>query len=166
MRGTGFGHLLCETNAVPILNVWSGGGIAGGVTRASERAPHHPPLRLGDTTCTPGDFLSGLDIGAFAGAPIVATAPGIVVFAGNRGAPYGSVVEIDHGHGFKTRYAGLSDAQVRRGDNVAVGQRIGSMGATAEGHRTCLHYEVWFRGRAVEPINFLRAGRVVYYQGS
>jgi murein DD-endopeptidase MepM/ murein hydrolase activator NlpD len=109
-------------------------------------------------------FHSGLDMAAFERAPVVATSPGTVVYAGTRSG-YGYTVEIDHGHGFKTRYAHLRDIQVQRGDTVAIGQRVGSMGSTGRSTATHLHYEVWFRGRAVDPVNFLRAGRHVHEQG-
>ncbi|MEQ1616780.1 MAG: peptidoglycan DD-metalloendopeptidase family protein [Terricaulis sp.] len=109
-------------------------------------------------------FHSGLDMAAFERAPVVATSPGTVVFAGTRSG-YGYTVEIDHGHGFKTRYGHLRDIQVQRGEQVAIGQRIGSMGSTGRSTATHLHYEVWFRGRAVDPVNFLRAGRHVHEQG-
>jgi murein DD-endopeptidase MepM/ murein hydrolase activator NlpD len=109
-------------------------------------------------------FHSGLDMAAFERAPVVATSPGVVSFAGSRSG-YGYTVEIDHGHGFKTRYGHLRDIQVQRGDRVAIGQRIGSMGSTGRSTATHLHYEVWFRGRAVDPVNFLRAGRHVHEQG-
>ncbi len=109
-------------------------------------------------------FHSGLDMAAFERAPVVATSPGVVVFAGTRSG-YGYTVEIDHGHGFKTRYGHLRDIQVQRGDRVAIGQRVGSMGSTGRSTATHLHYEVWFRGRAVDPVNFLRAGRHVHEQG-
>lgn len=109
-------------------------------------------------------FHSGLDLAAFERAPVVATSPGVVSFAGTKSG-YGYTVEIDHGHGFKTRYGHLRDIQVQRGDRVAIGQRIGSMGSTGRSTATHLHYEVWFRGRAVDPINFLRAGRHVHEQG-
>ncbi len=109
-------------------------------------------------------FHSGLDMAAFERAPVVATSPGVVSFAGTKSG-YGYCVEIDHGHGFKTRYAHLRDIQVDRGERVAIGQRIGSMGSTGRSTATHLHYEVWFRGRAVDPVNFLRAGRHVHEQG-
>ncbi|MGE0045659.1 MAG: M23 family metallopeptidase, partial [Hyphomonadaceae bacterium] len=109
-------------------------------------------------------FHAGLDMAAFERAPVVATSPGTVTFAGVRSG-YGYVVEIDHGHGFRTRYGHLRDIQVSRGERVAIGQRVGSMGSTGRSTGTHLHYEVWFRGRAVDPVNFLRAGRHVYEQG-
>ena len=106
----------------------------------------------------------GLDMAAFDRAPVVSTSPGVVAFAGRKSG-YGNVVEIDHGHGFKTRYGHLRDIQVSRGERVSIGQRIGSMGSTGRSTATHLHYEVWFRGRPVDPVNFLRAGRHVHEQG-
>jgi murein DD-endopeptidase MepM/ murein hydrolase activator NlpD len=109
-------------------------------------------------------FHAGLDLAAFERAPVVATSPGVVSFAGAKSG-YGYVVEIDHGHGFKTRYGHLRDIQVTRGERVAIGQRVGSMGSTGRSTGTHLHYEVWFRGKVYDPINFLRAGRHVHEQG-
>lgn len=110
------------------------------------------------------NFHAGLDLAAFERAPVVSTSPGIVSFAGVR-TGYGYTVEIDHGHGFKTRYGHLRDIQVQRGDRVAIGQRVGSMGSTGRSTGTHLHYEVWYRGKAYDPVNFLRAGRHVHEQG-
>jgi murein DD-endopeptidase MepM/ murein hydrolase activator NlpD len=110
------------------------------------------------------NFHGGLDLAAFERAPVVATTPGMVSFAGVR-AGYGYTVEIDHGHGFKTRYAHLKDIQVSRGEKVAIGQRVGSMGSTGRSTGTHLHYEVWFRGKPYDPVKFLRAGRHVHEQG-
>ncbi|MBU6371599.1 MAG: M23 family metallopeptidase [Alphaproteobacteria bacterium] len=109
-------------------------------------------------------FHQGLDLAAFERAPVVATSPGTVSFAGVKSG-YGYTVEIDHGHGFKTRYGHLRDIQVSRGERVAIGQRVGSMGSTGRSTGTHLHYEVWFRGKVYDPVNFLRAGRYVHEQG-
>lgn len=109
-------------------------------------------------------FHAGLDLAAFERAPVVTTSPGTVAFAGVKQG-YGYTVEIDHGHGFKTRYAHLRDIQVSIGERVAIGQRIGSMGSTGRSTGTHLHYEVWFRGKLYDPVNFLRAGRYVHEQG-
>lgn len=109
-------------------------------------------------------FHGGLDMAAFERAPVIATSPGTVIFAGVKSG-YGNVVEVDHGHGFKTRYGHLRDIQVKPGERVAIGQRLGSMGSTGRSTGTHLHYEVWFRGKHYDPINFLRAGRYVHEQG-
>src|SRR6185312_3693283 len=88
----------------------------------------------------------GQDFAGAYGSPVRVTAPGIVSFAGVRSG-YGNTVEVDHGHGFKTRYGHLSAISVTVGQHVAVGQRIGAMGSTGRSTGTHLHYEVWVNGR-------------------
>lgn len=105
-------------------------------------------------------FHSGLDFVSAFGAPILTTAPGIVSFAGVRSG-YGKTVEVDHGRGFKTRYAHLSALAVSPGQRVAVGQRIGALGNTGRSTGPHLHYEIWLNGRAVNPYRFIRAGEHV-----
>jgi len=92
--------------------------------------------------------------------PIRATAPGVVSFAGVRNG-YGNTVEIDHGGGFKTRYAHLQGFNVSVGQRVAVGQRVGAMGSTGRSTGVHLHYEVWVDGRPQNPARFMRAGDYV-----
>lgn len=103
---------------------------------------------------------SGLDFIGGSMAPIVATAPGTVKFAGWGGA-YGNMVEIDHGNGFITRYAHMKKLNVKRGQKVETGDQVGGMGSTGRSTGTHLHYEVHFDGRARDPKNFLKAGRYV-----
>lgn len=105
-------------------------------------------------------FHQGLDFGGQRLTPIVAAADGIVTYAGRKGA-YGRVVEIDHGHGFKTRYAHLHKTNVKRGQAVEQGFEIGGMGTTGRSTATHLHYEVHFQGRAYDPSKFLKAGLYV-----
>ena len=81
----------------------------------------------------------------------------MVSFAGQRNG-YGNTVEVDHGHGFKTRYGHLSAISVIVGQQVAVGQRIGAMGSTGRSTGTHLHYEVWVNGRPQNPMRFVKAG--------
>lgn len=106
-------------------------------------------------------FHEGADLAAFYGATITSTAPGKVSFAGTRGG-YGRVVEIDHGNGFKTRYAHLNSIAVKAGQEVAIGQKVGTMGSTGRSTGPHLHYEVYYRGKSYDPIKFLRAGKHVY----
>lgn len=103
---------------------------------------------------------SGQDFSGAYLTPIYATAPGIISYVGVR-TGYGNVVEIDHGNGFKTRYAHLASAAVRSGQRVAVDQRIASMGNTGRSTGTHLHYEVWQNGRPQNPARFLKAGDYV-----
>ena len=88
-------------------------------------------------------------------SPIYVTAPGVVSFAGQRSG-YGNTVEVDHGHGFKTRYGHLSAISVSVGQQVAVGQRIGAMGSTGRSTGTHLHYETWMNGRPQNPLRFIK----------
>lgn len=105
-------------------------------------------------------FHSGLDFPGAMRTPIMATAPGVVSYTGVR-AGYGNTVEIDHGGGFKTRYAHLSSIGVRVGQRVAIGSRVGAMGSTGRSTGPHLHYEVWVNGKAQNPNRFLRAGEYV-----
>ena len=99
----------------------------------------------------------GQDFAAPLNTPISATAPGIVAFAGVRSG-YGNTVEIDHGRGFKTRFAHLNSMAVQPGQRIALGQRIGAMGTTGRSTGVHLHYEVWMDGRPQNPARFFRAG--------
>lgn len=105
-------------------------------------------------------FHQGIDFGGQSMSRIVATADGVVSYVGRRGA-YGRVVEIDHGHGFKTRFAHLNKTFVKRGQKVDKGTHIGGMGSTGRSTATHLHYEVHFQGRVYDPNKFLKAGLYV-----
>jgi len=87
--------------------------------------------------------------------PIRATADGRVVVSGWAGG-YGRLVVIDHGNGFSTRYAHCSTLLVGQGERVEQGQIIAYVGRTGTATGNHLHYEVWYRGKAVNPMNFVR----------
>jgi murein DD-endopeptidase MepM/ murein hydrolase activator NlpD len=108
-------------------------------------------------------FHAGLDFSGLPMTPIMATAAGVVTFAG-RGGPYGNMIEIDHGHGFKTRYGHLRKILVQGRATVAAGQIIGSMGSTGRSTGTHLHYEIRFNGRNLNPSKFIEAGDHVHKQ--
>lgn len=103
----------------------------------------------------------GLDLVAFFRAPVYATAPGRIIFAGVKNG-YGNCVYIDHGNGFQTRYAHLQDINVRIGQIVENGDQIGTMGSTGRSTGTHLHYEIWLHGRPVNPMPFITTGRRIY----
>jgi murein DD-endopeptidase MepM/ murein hydrolase activator NlpD len=67
---------------------------------------------------------------------------------------YGELIEIDHGFGYKTRYAHLSARFVKAGDEVIRGQIIGEVGNTGVSSGPHLHYEVRYRDNTVNPIHF------------
>ena len=109
-------------------------------------------------------FHSGLDFAGAFSTPIHATAPGVVSFTGVR-TGYGNTIEIDHGGGFKTRYAHLQGISVSVGQRVAVGQRIGALGSTGRSTGPHLHYEIWVDGKPQNPDRYLRAGEYVQQAG-
>ncbi|MFN2646521.1 MAG: M23 family metallopeptidase [Burkholderiales bacterium] len=98
----------------------------------------------------------GIDFLAEAGAPIVAAAGGVVVFAGFH-PQYGYVIDIDHGSDLVTRYAHCSKLLVKEGDVVSRGRKIGEVGSTGRSTGPHLHFEVRFRGTAQNPTKFLLA---------
>jgi murein DD-endopeptidase MepM/ murein hydrolase activator NlpD len=105
-------------------------------------------------------FHPGLDFAGPWGAPIAATAPGTVVWAGPKGG-YGNLVEIDHGYGIHTRYGHLSAILVRVGARVSQGAPIGRLGSTGRSTGPHVHYEVWYDDVVRNPSNFIEAGRHV-----
>ncbi len=96
-----------------------------------------------------------LDIANVTGTPVVAADSGYVVFAGWDNTGYGKLVVIDHGNGFVTLYAHMSAIFVRKGQSVAKGQRIGSIGSTGNVTGSHLHFELRYRGIQRNPIGFL-----------
>lgn len=97
---------------------------------------------------------TGLDIVAQTGTPVVASANGRVASAGHRG-DYGLLIEIDHGHGVKTRYAHLSATKVKVGQTVKRGEVIGAVGTTGLSMGPHLHYEVMVNGRYSNPRRYI-----------
>jgi murein DD-endopeptidase MepM/ murein hydrolase activator NlpD len=104
---------------------------------------------------------SGVDISGPRNSPVLATAPGKVVFAGRNGA-YGTMVTIDHGEGFKTRYGHLKKALVKKGDVIDFRTKIGVMGSTGRSTGRHVHYEVMYDGKHHDPVNFFKAGKYAF----
>ncbi len=107
---------------------------------------------------------NGIDMGAGPvgyAVPITAAGPGKVVYAGRKSG-YGRVVDIDHGYGFKSRYAHLRSISVKRGDDIALGDTLGIMGSSGRSTARHLHFEVLFEDKAYDPRHFLKAGQHVY----
>ena len=96
---------------------------------------------------------TGVDFRGPEGTPVVATAAGKVTHAGWSGS-YGNLVEIDHGHGVTTRYGHLRAIEVMLGDEVEVGQPLGTLGATGRASGPHLHYETRRGGEPVDPERF------------
>lgn len=97
---------------------------------------------------------TGIDFSAQMGTEAYATGDGVVsdVEKGHWG--YGNMVTIDHGYGYKTRYAHLQKAAVRKGQRMKRGQLIGFIGNTGKTTGVHLHYEVLKNDTPINPINF------------
>jgi len=117
-------------------------------------------IRIDPFTKRPSPHM-GVDLAAYRDAPIVTTGPGSVSFAGARSG-YGLLVEVDHGHGFKSRYGHLRSITVSKGDTIKIGDLVGRMGSTGRSTGDHLHYEVWYNGKPYDPNKFLKAGRHVH----
>jgi murein DD-endopeptidase MepM/ murein hydrolase activator NlpD len=103
----------------------------------------------------------GLDLANALLSPVLATSPGVVVYAGWNGS-YGRMVEIDHGLGVHTRYGHMARIDVKVGDTVDYRQQIGLLGSSGRSSGPHVHYEVRVDGRPLDPMNFLKAGRYVF----
>ena len=97
---------------------------------------------------------TGVDLTAPVGTKIYATGNGKVISAGRSRGGYGKKVVIEHGYDYKTLYAHLSKVLVRRGQKVKRGDVIGLVGNTGRSTAPHLHYEVLFKNRPVNPINY------------
>jgi len=100
------------------------------------------------------EFHYGIDIAGPRGTPIYAVADGIIDLATYRRG-LGNTVIIEHGYGYRTVYAHLSDFEVSEGQEIEEGELIGSMGSTGFSTGPHLHYEVHVDGVAVEPRDYL-----------
>ena len=99
-------------------------------------------------------FHSGMDFSAALGTEAYATGNGVVSDVESNEWGYGNMVTIDHGFGYKTRYAHLQKAAVRKGQKVKRGQLIGFIGSTGKATGVHLHYEVLKNDTPIDPINF------------
>lgn len=98
----------------------------------------------------------GVDLAGDVGSPIYAAKGGTVISACNDGN-YGYCVVIDHGNGYKTRYAHASALCVKKGDTVTQGQQVAKLGNTGRSTGPHLHFEILKNDKQVNPsayINF------------
>ena len=98
----------------------------------------------------------GIDIAAKEGVEILAVAGGVVTRSGV-GTGYGNIVEIDHGNGYKTKYAHNKANLVIVGQAVKKGEPIALLGSTGRSTGPHVHFEVIKNGKAVDPIPFMRS---------
>lgn len=98
---------------------------------------------------------TGLDFAARIGTPIHAAGGGTVSRVSNSYYGYGKQVEIDHGFGFKTKYAHMSEFKVKLGQKIKRGELIGYSGNSGTSSGPHLHYEVIKNRKKVNPIHYI-----------
>lgn len=96
----------------------------------------------------------GIDLSGNRGEPIYSAGNGTVVEVRRNFFGYGREIVVDHGFGYKTRYAHLQEMLVKVGDEVKRGEQIATMGNTGKSVGVHLHYEVIYRERRVNPLNY------------
>lgn len=96
----------------------------------------------------------GLDFAGKEGTEIIATASGIVTWAGERYG-YGQLIEINHGNDLKTRYGHNKTIMVKVGDVVSKGQVIARMGNTGRSTGPHVHYEILHKNKQINPLKYV-----------
>lgn len=96
----------------------------------------------------------GLDFAGIRGSDVLSVANGVIVWSGNR-AGYGKMIEVDHGNGYRTRYAHNESLEVEAGTHVTAGQIIAKMGSTGRASAPHVHFEVIQNGNKVNPAKFV-----------
>jgi murein DD-endopeptidase MepM/ murein hydrolase activator NlpD len=95
----------------------------------------------------------GIDIGAPSGTAIVSPADGVITFSGAKPG-FGNFVQIDHGYGVETIFGHASTLSVKKGQKVARGDRIATVGNTGYSTGPHVHYEVRVNGTPVDPLYY------------
>jgi murein DD-endopeptidase MepM/ murein hydrolase activator NlpD len=108
---------------------------------------------------------AGIDYAGMAYSPVLATGGGVVSYS-NRKGRYGNMVEIDHGHGFFTRYGHLAQISVQVGQRVERGTEIGLVGSTGRSTGPHLHYELRVGNEARDPLKYIGVGKNVFERNS
>lgn len=101
------------------------------------------------------EFHGGIDFRGKTGTEIVATADGVVDKAKRFGG-YGKHVVIKHKKGYKTLYAHLSKIEVKKGQRVVAGEKIGEIGSTGRSNGPHLHYEIIRHGMRINPEKYIK----------
>ena len=101
---------------------------------------------------------NGIGIGAASGTPVKSVSAGTVEYAERMGT-YGLIVIVNHGGGDYSLYGSLGQARVAKGAKITKGQVIGTVGVSDPDMEPHLHLEIRPNGRAVDPLDWLRANR-------
>lgn len=101
-----------------------------------------------------GPNQKGVGIGGRKGQPVLASAPGKVVYSGSGLRGYGKLIIIKHNESYLSVYAHNSEILVKEGQSVAKGQKIAEMGDT-DNDRIALHFEIRRLGMPIDPLQYL-----------
>ncbi|MDP2253175.1 MAG: peptidoglycan DD-metalloendopeptidase family protein [Thiobacillus sp.] len=96
----------------------------------------------------------GIDIAGERNAPVIAVAPGKVVYSGSGLRGYGRLLIVKHADEYLSAYAHNESILVKEGDTVAAGQKIALMG-DSDADRVKLHFEIRRYGKPLDPLNYL-----------
>ena len=99
----------------------------------------------------------GVDLASRTGNKIQIKAKGRVIKVEHSNRGYGNNVVVDHGNGFKTRYAHMHKIYVKKGDYLKINDTIGEVGNTGRSTGPHLHYEILYQGHPVDPLPFMQA---------
>jgi len=102
----------------------------------------------------------GVDYGAPTGTPVRSVGDGFVVFAGRQNG-YGNVVQVQHGGDRATLYAHLSRIDVKKGQRIEQGQRLGAVGSTGWATGPHLHFEFRVAGQHQDPLRVAKASETL-----
>lgn len=103
------------------------------------------------------EFHRGTDIRAGMNTKILATADGVIEYAGlHKKSGYGRLIILDHNYGFKTYYGHLNKILIKAGEYVKKGDVIGLSGNSGMSNGPHLHYEVRFTQRVLNPLLFMK----------
>ncbi len=127
------------------------GGLTGNRTFIYPVAEH----RLSGFKYEPRINHFGVDFAANLGQGVYATEAGVIVYAGWNNYGYGNMIMIDHGDGFQSLYAHLSDIGVSCGESVNQGQAIGAAGNTGHSSGAHLHFEIRTLSNPINPWDVL-----------
>ncbi|MBR1570576.1 MAG: M23 family metallopeptidase [Bacteroidales bacterium] len=142
-------RLLSRRDSIPPLSLPLK-GMSYVQTGASVGQKHNPVYKLEMQH-------DGIDLIAPQGAPVYAAADGVVSQEIHSRKGLGNIVEIDHKNGYVTRYCLLGEISARKGKTVKRGQQIGTVGISTSAPAAHLHYEVLYKGKVLDPVNYLFA---------
>ncbi len=101
---------------------------------------------------------AGIDFSAPQGTAIQVTGDGVVLKVEHDRSGYGLHVIVDHGYGYQTLYGHMSAVNVREGEKVKKGHQLGKVGSSGTSTAPHCHYEVHYKGKPVNPVDYVLDG--------